>query len=949
MNENSSPQGKLTLDDLNRFLSVPSEEIELGGHLRAAAVLSAFDPFELNPVRGEAVAASQEMIVKYLLPLCEPLSQGAERGRWTLSLTHRREALRSLATRERMKEALEANPERQCTPVQRIFERLLDGESLKLDELSRDELAALLEIEDWIEDILDGLPERLAVRQAMARADVLAPMQRLAGHGFVGREKELEQLEQYVFGPKPDMPLFVFGTGGVGKSTLLARFVLAHAAPQGVAISYIDIDRPVIRPEQPLTLLLEWITQLYPQLDVSASVADSLIKEATYAMSRSEGGRSLESAAASDYMGLVYMFGATVEQWLNGRTALLIVDTLEEAQFLGSDVMLPLIESLMSLNSSLENLRIILSGRTLPEEYTDQAFDNIIRTQEETIEDSAFLDQIEWPLRPVNLTVLQPEPARQLLKTALSERGVADISDEDAEAIIALTSRNPMCLKLAARLLQEEGIEKLRTERSELFAKLKAEKIQALLYGRILRHLHDEDVRKVAYPGLIVRRINPDIIREVLAEPCKLELSAERNEYHIFNDLSKEVALVYTDYEDGSLRHRADVRRSMLEDLTDHVEPSVIENININAVNFYMKQNDAVGHAEEIYHRLRLGHDEELLNSRWNPDAVRRLQSSLDELPPQQRLWLAERLNVTLDESARQAASQEEWESQAARSADRYLVSRRPEEALKVLHERKTRAPRSRLYGLEAEAYRFMEKYEEALTVARAGVEVASEAGAIDMALDLLLKMVVIEEARGNLKAAETLLHEAAAVSAHSSNKILQVRVQVTGLRLQRELRPDARDERAALRQEVQQNLGDDMLRKLREHPVLLREVAAELGKQDAQLIAAALETLGVEVSTDAQAHAFARAVAKIGEAEQKVKTTVTRTITDFTKFNEPDEIRKWASQKLTRRDTQRLSNVLASEEEGSKVLSSFREYFRAGVKNALKGKYRSYNTKGLI
>ena len=92
---------------------------------------------------------------------------------------------------------------------------------------------------------------------------------------------------------------------------------------------------------------------------------------------------------------------------------------------------------------------------------------------------------------------------------------------------------------------------------------MKAEKIQALLYGRIFRHVHADDVRAVAYPGLVVRRITPDVIRDVLAEPCRLELTPERSEYAIFDDLRKEAALVEVDF-DGSLRHRVDVRRVML-------------------------------------------------------------------------------------------------------------------------------------------------------------------------------------------------------------------------------------------------------------------------------------------------------------------------------------------------------------------------------------------------
>jgi hypothetical protein len=43
----SEGQATLTLDDLDRFLSVQPLEVGLVGYLRAAAVLSIFDPFEL--------------------------------------------------------------------------------------------------------------------------------------------------------------------------------------------------------------------------------------------------------------------------------------------------------------------------------------------------------------------------------------------------------------------------------------------------------------------------------------------------------------------------------------------------------------------------------------------------------------------------------------------------------------------------------------------------------------------------------------------------------------------------------------------------------------------------------------------------------------------------------------------------------------------------------------
>lgn len=950
------PENKLTVQDLDRFLSVQSEEVGIESYLRSAAVLAAFDPFQLNPdARGETLGP-RERVLEQLLPQCEPITQGVNLGLWTLSLPSRRESLRQLETREQMRETLELNPSRSTSPVQRVFEQLLEPGPIELEGLTRDELASLLEVLDWLEGILLDLPDRAAVRQSLSRTDLLAPMERLAGHGFVGREKELAQLNDFVSDPKKDVPLFVFGPGGVGKSTLISRFVLTHAVPQNLAIVYLDIDRPIIRPEQPLTLCIEIIAQLQVQLDLPAGSAESLIKELTSSLARIDESQVFESpSAGSSGSWTLGLFTNQVASWLKDRTALLIIDTLEEAQFLGADVMWPLISFILDMNRE-SPLRIILSGRTLPSEYVSQAFPNISTHEQEEFERQALL-QISYPLTPVNLEVLEQAPALELMRSSLEGTEAAGIENTDLEEIINLVGRNPMVLKLAARLLQEEGIDKLRSERSELFAKLKAEKIQALLYGRILRNLHDDEIRKVAYPGLLVRRIDPNVIRDVLAEPCDLKLTSDHNENHIFNALQNEAALVYLDPEDYSLRHRADVRRAMLDDLTDHVRPEVVEDINRRAIDFYHKFDGAIERAEEIYHMLRIGEPEDVLNSRWSDDAARYLQGALEEVSAEQRLWLAERLNVTLDASVRQAASQESWERQAVRSANRYLKARHPEDALHLLRERSTRSSRSPLYALEVETLRFLERPDEALKIGRAGVEAASKDGAIDMALELLLKMVAIEEARERLKDAWKLLEEAAAVATHSSNKILQLRVEAARLRLQRQLSPADRTERAELRQKVMSALDDETLRMLREYPVLLRELAAELAKQDPRLASAALETLGVEVGTDAQAKAFGNAFNKI-TADPKVKEIFVKEPLklEWERLGVPtkvkggkkrpaytaEEIRKLATEVLTSRDTRKISEQLASTEAGSKILSSFREYFRVGVDSALKGKIKA-------
>ncbi len=107
---------------------------------------------------------------------------------------------------------------------------------------------------------------------------------------------------------------------------------------------------------------------------------------------------------------------------------------------------------------------------------------------------------------------------------------------------------------MAAQIVTKLGIARLRTveTRNFLFLSLRAEKVQAHLYGRILSHIHDPLVRRLAYP--IVRRITPDVIREVLAGPCDVVLDSPGEADVLFAALKREVALVEDDGP-NSVRH----------------------------------------------------------------------------------------------------------------------------------------------------------------------------------------------------------------------------------------------------------------------------------------------------------------------------------------------------------------------------------------------------------
>ncbi|UHD16358.1 AAA family ATPase [Thiocapsa bogorovii] len=837
-----------------------------------------------------------------------------------------------------MIEALAANPAREQSALQRGFERLLQPGPYALESLSRDELASLHTVLEWLAGILDGLPAPGAIDKALHRHDLLAPMRRLTAAGFVGRDEELARLEQFVAGPPPGAPLFVHGPGGVGKSTLLAQFILDQVETQDLLIAYLDVDRPTIRPELPQTFLLDALGQLQSQLEVPKLYFESTAKELEYELRRYEGQRSFESVNVAGAGAEV--FGDRLTEWAKGRTVLIVVDTFEEVQFFGPDVTESFLSFAFELQKRAPNARVLLSGRTLPNEYIARVAGQLLHQPRESPDDPLPLDRIPEAKRPITLDVLDDESARRLLANSIAASGMAALPERDLDDIVRVVSRNPMCLKLAARLLRDEGVDALAKDRAALLTKLRAEKIQALLYGRILLHLHADDVRKVAYPGLVVRRIDAAVVEQVLAEPCGLEFKDGLTPASIVSDLAQEAALVEVDPIDGSLRHRPDVRRAMLEDLTDHVEASVVETIDKNAVKHYAKQDtdDVIARAEEIYHRLRLRQAWRTISPRWTDQAGSRLKGALDELAAEQRLWLAERLGVTLDARARQSADQSAWEAQVERSANRYLKGQAPLDALKVLQERSARLPRSALFGIESDVYRFLSEPDRALAVARRGVESATADGAIDMALELLLRMVVIDEGRGSLAAAEATLKEARAVAVHSSSRLLRFRVAVTALRLHRQLHPKAREERAVLRRDARAMLDNEMLRRLRERPVLLREAAAELAKDEPRLAAAAIEILGIEVASDSQAESFGRAIAHAA-AEKKLPQgqTLDDALQAVKESNfDPRAVRQVATEVLTGRDTRKLGSELSKIEAGHVVLRGFRDYFRAGVADSL-------------
>src|ERR1019366_7593902 len=136
---------------------------------------------------------------------------------------------------------------------------------------------------------------------------------------------------------------------------------------------------------------------------------------------------------------------------------------------------------------------------------------------------------------------------------------------ELVDHIIRVVGRNPLNLRLAADLVVPPRAGQLNdlNSRRVLFVRVKTVPVQGWLYKRILDRIADPNVRALAHPGLVVRRLTADVIRYVLAGPCNVDVPDDARAREMFDACSQEVSLLSWNA-DGSLEHRADIRREML-------------------------------------------------------------------------------------------------------------------------------------------------------------------------------------------------------------------------------------------------------------------------------------------------------------------------------------------------------------------------------------------------
>lgn len=861
----SSPGREVTEDDvLNLLRSAPSTGALSGADdvaprrwaLREkTALVSAFDAAELEedgPDGPTAGAALRE----FLSHDCERVTTRQGR-RWRLLPATRTATLERLGTPDRLLAAVRSGAGTGQDTARDCAERLLTGTARPLDELRLEELHAALTVVGWLDDApraraaLAERPLTLPGAQDISRhidlARLFQPLDALADATFCGRERELEELARHArtgaAGPPGRPPwLLIHGPGGMGKSTLVARFVLdgvTRARPsQGRPYAYLAFDRTDLVPEQPLTVLGEMLRQLrilVPALDGPAVLElQGAVRTTLQADSRAEselrGTRGPRTGRRSDEMALVARFAKLVAGALHpgNRPVLLVLDTFEQAQRKGAFALTRLLDFLEVLQDACPWLRIITAGRA-------------------PVDDGRFA--------PVPLEGFDPATAESYLRRLLPGGGRE--YEAALQTVIRTVGSDPLSLKLAADVFRREGPQALRDAslRRQVQLRLQPEERQGVLYRRILDHLEDPGLRRIASPGLTVRRVTPDVIRYVLAGPCGLGEVDERRAQALFRRLRDEAALVEEAPGREAVVHRADVRRVMLPMLRGE-GPALVRRIHRKAVTYYayLAERDpvnAVEHrAEELYHRLCLGQSARTLDRRWLREAGPLLDSALEELPARGRIYVSERLGITVAPDLLRQADDETWARQALRAGTACLAEGRAEETLLLLDERPDHVFQDvALAALRIRALAVLGRMVEARELIEPVLELTSRLSDARGFVEIAVSGARIDEDLGRFGAARALLRQARrAAEPPGLGEALPLSVAVAELRLhRREDRADTEEARR-LREEVVERVSRLGSRERARHPALVRELAAEVGDQVPELVSQAARLLGVDV-----------------------------------------------------------------------------------------------------
>jgi hypothetical protein len=627
-----------------------------------AATVGAFLPRELVP----ALAGSERRDAEKSVLRFAELTQGPDGARWSLT-REARTAVLACSNAQEITQAVERTGRFNDPITIALRESLQTANRRELRTLSIPELEAVRVAVTWLRDLENlGLPSLQELDRVISFKRLLEPFRRMVGQKaaddaassparpdrFFGRTEEMEDLRAYVGVVAADrighrvkraakfvqrlitgrQPKVVWGSGGSGKTTLIAKFMLEHgeSAESRFPFAYIDFDRSTVSARNRAALLAEMCRQVSCQFELLTEPMTELRNQFADLALRID--VSADADSISLLIPLAQQFRKLIDDaFESSQPFLLVFDTFEIVQY-GPDQVIALEKLVSAIAGGAANswprLRLIIAGRQkVP----------------------LFLGSVEER----ELGALDKEGSAEMLEAMAADAG-KPITREDATKLVEVIAKHvrdksntgvrPLRLRLIGQLFSDHDesgpnvvqglladLNKPASEQGLVGRVL----VDGILVRRILNHVKDPRVRALADPGLVVRRITPDVIRDVMTrgtampdgsgiEPADSEtiepwIVTDDEAQDIFAAFGRDLNLV--DPDGSAYRHRQDVRQDMLP-LIQIRRPFGFQRVHGLAYEFFRKRaladpNDFASAGEAIYHGLWLRLPCEQIEELW--------------------------------------------------------------------------------------------------------------------------------------------------------------------------------------------------------------------------------------------------------------------------------------------------------------------------------------------
>lgn len=596
-----------------------SAERVLRDLLEQSALLGAFDPLNLVPT-GLPADVRAEVLTR-LGRACDERVTGGE-PRWMLKAEERRRVIEGLSGMAAARRIASRAP-----APEDAFGRALQSALTGRDSAAPPEADALdaayvartfAATAPYAKKRRSADPRpvrlRIATEQGDKRRQVALP------GALFGRDAERGKIEYFLRARRPAAGAFlVTGVGGIGKSALITAILNdALGDDRAPPVIVLDLDRPNLFRCDRLEIVREITRQLgrqRPRLAGKLAAAREKFGEV-----ESETDHSAHAIRQS--LALMALRGALPATL--GPCAI-VVDTFEEAVARGPGAVRDVLDWLetLRLSGGMSGMRLLVSGRSVPD-----------------------LPPVEMRRRfavMLDLGGLAPDDGAALLREDAKGRELFDL--DRARTAAEVLQGHPQALRLLRRYAEDhpEEIGKIVHDGVKAGA-FGVRFAQVFLYTRILNRIRDPEVARLAHPGLVLRRVTPELIRDVLAGPCGFGAIDTARAGELFRKLADTVWVVDRTDRSDVVVHRRELRRLMLPAM---MNPDATEGqgtlrekgleIHKTAAAWYGARNDTTSsveaqEAEAFYHRASVDPDA------VTPDEVGRfataLGQDLTDLPP---------------------------------------------------------------------------------------------------------------------------------------------------------------------------------------------------------------------------------------------------------------------------------------------------------------------------